>query len=94
MRTVTNCFVLNLAAADLLFAFSIPAVAYTRIVAHWQFGDLACRLVPYIQVSNHSIYLINIINMQVIFDHRNLPIALDLDRILDISKGHAPHQKY
>lgn len=49
MRTVTNCFVLNLAAADLLFAFSIPAVAYTRVVPNWVFGDVACRFIPYTQ---------------------------------------------
>lgn len=49
MRTVTNCFVLNLAAADLLFALSIPAVAYTRIVPSWILGDIACRFIPYIQ---------------------------------------------
>ncbi|XP_018576223.1 somatostatin receptor type 5-like [Anoplophora glabripennis] len=49
MRTVTNCFVLNLAAADLLFALTIPAVAYTRIVVSWQLGDVTCRIIPYIQ---------------------------------------------
>lgn len=52
MRTVTNCFVLNLAAADLLFAFSIPAVGYTRIVQSWMLGDAACRFIPYTQVRN------------------------------------------
>ncbi|KAF2884319.1 hypothetical protein ILUMI_21838 [Ignelater luminosus] len=49
MRTVTNCFVLNLAAADLLFALSIPAVAYTRVVPSWKLGDIACRFIPYTQ---------------------------------------------
>ncbi|CAH0552544.1 unnamed protein product [Brassicogethes aeneus] len=49
MRTVTNCFVLNLAAADLLFAFTIPAVAYTRLVAVWTLGNAACKIVPYVQ---------------------------------------------
>lgn len=49
MKTVTNCFVLNLAAADLLFACSIPPVAYTRVVGSWKFGDATCRLMPYTQ---------------------------------------------
>jgi G protein-coupled receptor 120 len=52
MRTVTNSFVLNLAAADLLFAFTIPAVAYTRIVSSWKLGDFACRFMSYVQVIN------------------------------------------
>ncbi|KAF5286163.1 hypothetical protein FQR65_LT12921 [Abscondita terminalis] len=47
--TATNCFVLNLVAADLMFALSIPAVAYTRIVANWVFGDVACRFISYTQ---------------------------------------------
>nr|XP_022910589.1 free fatty acid receptor 4-like [Onthophagus taurus]XP_022910590.1 free fatty acid receptor 4-like [Onthophagus taurus] len=49
MRTVTNCFVLNLAAADLLFAVSIPAVAYSRFHETWKLGNIACRLIPYVQ---------------------------------------------
>ncbi|XP_008199874.1 somatostatin-like receptor F_48D10.1 [Tribolium castaneum] len=49
MRTVTNCFVLNLAAADLLFAATIPAVAYTRIVSSWKLGDFACKFIPYME---------------------------------------------
>lgn len=52
MKTVTNCFVLNLAAADLLFTLSIPAVAYTRFVPSWKLGNIACRLIPYTQVIN------------------------------------------
>ncbi|VEN60830.1 unnamed protein product [Callosobruchus maculatus] len=49
MRTVTNCFVLNLAVADILFTLTIPVVAYTRLAVTWDFGDAACRIVPYIQ---------------------------------------------
>ncbi|XP_017782639.1 PREDICTED: neuropeptide Y receptor type 2-like [Nicrophorus vespilloides] len=49
MKTVTNNFVLNLAAADLLFAFSIPAVAYSRVTPFWVLGDVACKLIPYTQ---------------------------------------------
>lgn len=51
MRTVTNSFVFNLAAADLLLATTIPPVAYTRVVGNWKMGDAVCKIVPYVQVS-------------------------------------------
>jgi len=51
MRTVTNCFLLNLAAADLVFALGIPAVAATRLTQEWALGDISCRILPYSQVS-------------------------------------------
>lgn len=57
MRTVTNCFVLNLAAADLLFAITIPTVAYTRIVAVWKLGNIACKIIPYIQVRTVAVII-------------------------------------
>jgi G protein-coupled receptor 120 len=50
MRTVTNCFLLNLAAADLVFALGIPAVAATRLTQEWSLGDATCRILPYSQV--------------------------------------------
>ncbi|CAH1131237.1 unnamed protein product [Ceutorhynchus assimilis] len=49
MKTVTNCFVLNLAVSDILFALTIPVVAYTRFTQSWELGDITCRVVPYIQ---------------------------------------------
>jgi hypothetical protein len=51
MRTVTNCFLLNLAAADLVFALGIPAVVATRLTQEWVLGDVTCRILPYSQVS-------------------------------------------
>lgn len=50
MRTVTNCFLLNLAAADLVFAMGSPLVAAARLTEDWPLGDTACRLLPYSQV--------------------------------------------
>lgn len=49
MRTVTNCFLLNLAAADLVFAMGSPLVAAARLTEDWPLGDTACRLLPYSQ---------------------------------------------
>lgn len=61
MRTVTNCFLLNLSVADCLFAMTIPAIAFTRIWPQWQLGNLVCKLLPYFQVSEkkavHTIFL-------------------------------------
>jgi hypothetical protein len=51
MRTVTNCFLLNLALADLVFVLGAPLVAATRITQEWKLGDVSCRLLPYSQVS-------------------------------------------
>lgn len=51
MRTITNCFLLNLTAADLVFAMGIPFVAVTRITQNWILGDVTCRILPYSQVS-------------------------------------------
>ncbi|KAG8033896.1 hypothetical protein G9C98_008377 [Cotesia typhae] len=49
MRTPTNLCLVNLAAADLLFALGVPAVAYTRLTQSWRLGDTVCRLLPYSQ---------------------------------------------
>lgn len=56
MRTVTNCFLLNLAVADGLFAMGIPAIAFTRMNPEWQLGGLMCSLLPYSQVSAYTEY--------------------------------------
>lgn len=62
MRTVTNCFLLNLAVADFLFALGIPAVIAARIHRRWPLGDYLCRLLPYSQVrtSRLSLYSLRI----------------------------------
>ncbi|XP_058801848.1 free fatty acid receptor 4-like isoform X2 [Phymastichus coffea] len=49
MRTPTNLCLVNLAAADLLFALGVPAAAYTRLSQQWRLGEAACRLLPYSQ---------------------------------------------
>ncbi|XP_012283038.1 free fatty acid receptor 4 [Orussus abietinus] len=49
MRTPTNLCLVNLAAADLLFALGVPAVAYTRLTQTWRLEETVCRLLPYSQ---------------------------------------------
>ena len=61
MRTPTNLCLVNLAAADLLFALGVPAVAYTRLTQSWRLGDAVCRLLPYSQV-RLMIYFIFVIH--------------------------------
>lgn len=53
MRSVTNYFLLNLAAADLIFALGIPAVAFSRVTEEWKLGDVFCKILPYSQVTTH-----------------------------------------
>lgn len=53
MRTPTNLCLVNLAAADLLFALGVPAVAYTRLTQSWRLGEAVCRMLPYSQVSHY-----------------------------------------
>lgn len=50
IRTPTNLCLVNLAAADLLFALGIPVVAYTRLTQSWELGDAVCALLPYSEV--------------------------------------------
>lgn len=64
MRTPTNLCLVNLAAADLLFALGVPAVAYTRLTQSWRLGEAVCRMLPYSQVSLFFIFRVNMILIQ------------------------------
>jgi hypocretin (orexin) receptor 2 len=51
-RTVTNMFIMNLAAADLLvLVFCLPATVIQDVTKTWFFGLILCKFVNYIQVS-------------------------------------------
>ncbi|XP_035670111.1 neuropeptide FF receptor 2-like [Branchiostoma floridae] len=53
MRTVTNYFILNLAVSDLLVGiFCMPFTLVDNIVLGWPFGDVMCRLVPFMQTTS------------------------------------------
>jgi hypothetical protein len=48
-RNVTNCYVANLALADLLFlTLSIPYTTYIGLVDHYPFGDTVCKIFMYL----------------------------------------------
>ncbi|XP_078576592.1 neuropeptide FF receptor 1-like [Branchiostoma floridae x Branchiostoma japonicum] len=50
LHTVTNFFILNLAVADLMIAiFCMPITLVSNIVTVWVFGDVVCKLTPFIQ---------------------------------------------
>ena len=50
-RTVTNMFIMNLAAADLLvLVFCLPATVVQDVTKTWFFGLILCKFVNYIQV--------------------------------------------
>ncbi|XP_046570169.1 somatostatin receptor type 5-like [Haliotis rubra] len=49
LRSATNFFIANLAFTDLLLASGIPFIATTRVTTSWEFGDVICKLVTYIQ---------------------------------------------
>lgn len=48
-RNVTNCYVINLALADLLFlTLSIPHTTYIGLVNSNPFGDMFCKIYMYL----------------------------------------------
>ncbi|XP_078659454.1 neuropeptide FF receptor 2-like [Branchiostoma floridae x Branchiostoma belcheri] len=50
LHTVTNFFIFNLAVADLLVAlFCMPFTLVNNIHAEWIFGDVVCKLSPFMQ---------------------------------------------
>lgn len=72
MRTPINLCLVNLAAADLLFAIGMPGVAITRITQSWMLGDAVCRILPYSQV---------IINIYSCFIEQNINFTYDIVRV-------------
>lgn len=50
MRTVTNVFLLNLAASDIMLGvLCMPFTLVGAILRDFVFGEVMCRLVPYLQ---------------------------------------------
>ncbi|PZC77635.1 hypothetical protein B5X24_HaOG203143 [Helicoverpa armigera] len=51
MRTVTNYFIVNLAAADfMVILFCLPATVVWDVTETWFLGDVLCKMLLYFQV--------------------------------------------
>ncbi|GJQ82418.1 hypothetical protein Trydic_g11833 [Trypoxylus dichotomus] len=51
MRTVTNYFIMNLAIADfLVILICLPPTVIWDVTSTWFFGNVACKVVLYLQV--------------------------------------------
>lgn len=56
MRTVTNLFLLNLAISDLLLGiFCMPFTLVGMLLRDFIFGEMMCKLLPYLQGVYHAV---------------------------------------
>ncbi|CAG9803141.1 unnamed protein product [Chironomus riparius] len=56
MRTVTNVFLLNLAISDLLLGiFCMPITLLGMLLRDFIFGEIMCKLLPYLQATSVSV---------------------------------------
>ena len=54
-QNVTNCYIINLAIADLLFlSLSIPYTLYLDIMNSYPFGDTFCKIYTYLAYVSES----------------------------------------
>ena len=55
MRTVTNYYIVNLGFADILVSIlCLPITVVVDVSETWFFGKMACRFIPYFQVSKST----------------------------------------
>ncbi|XP_062375154.1 orexin receptor type 2 [Sardina pilchardus] len=61
MRTVTNCFIVNLSFADILVTvICLPASLVVDITETWFFGSTLCKVVPYLQTISVSVSVLTL----------------------------------
>ncbi|XP_076329879.1 cholecystokinin receptor-like [Tachypleus tridentatus] len=66
MRTVTNVFLLNLAISDLLLGvFCMPFTLIGALMREFVFGDVMCRLIPYLQAVSVSVSAWTLVSISV-----------------------------
>lgn len=78
IKTMTDIFLLNLAVADLLFAFSLPFWA-ASVMAKWSLGQFLCK-------SMYTIYKITF------FSGMFLLTCISVDRYFSITKAVSAHR--
>ncbi|XP_071799797.1 QRFP-like peptide receptor [Asterias amurensis] len=67
LHTVTSLLLGNLAVADLLLVlFLIPMKMVVDVLDHWPFGEVLCRVVPYLNIVSPtcSIYTLTVIALE------------------------------
>ncbi|CAF1443375.1 unnamed protein product [Adineta steineri] len=66
MRTVTNMFIMNLAAADLLvLVFCLPATVVQDVTKTWFFGLALCKFVNYVQNMSISVSVLTLMAISI-----------------------------
>ncbi|CAF0734553.1 unnamed protein product [Adineta ricciae] len=66
MRTVTNMFIMNLAAADLLvLVFCLPATVVQDVTKTWFFGLALCKFVNYVQNMSVSVSVLTLMAISI-----------------------------
>ncbi|XP_076346958.1 cholecystokinin receptor-like [Tachypleus tridentatus] len=66
MRTVTNTFLLNLAISDLLLGvFCMPFTLVGSLLRNFIFGEVMCRLIPYLQAVSVSVSVWTLVSISL-----------------------------
>ncbi|XP_022107462.1 orexin receptor type 1-like [Acanthaster planci] len=66
MRTVTNYYIVNMAVADVLvIVLCLPANVIVDTTETWFFGEMACRIFPYIQEVTVSVSVYTLVAIAV-----------------------------
>ncbi|XP_063056198.1 chemokine XC receptor 1-like [Engraulis encrasicolus] len=48
LKSITNCFIFNLALSDLMFTFGLPFWAHYHHLGQWLLGDFTCKAVNFV----------------------------------------------
>jgi hypothetical protein len=83
-KSVANCYIANLAVADLLFASTLPLFCWATLVADWPFGAVACKMAYAMRENNKFVGVYVLVALS--FD-RYLASHYDLGRWRTLAVG-------